>query len=75
MDSKADHCLWFLTRAGSWVIVVIVLIGLLESFRHLRGFIYPVDEARDVYLEAERAEAVSEHLERFAYASRDHVVS
>ena len=34
----------------------------------------PEDEARDVYLEAERAEAILEHLERFAYASRDHVV-
>jgi site-specific recombinase XerD len=36
--------------------------------------IEPEYEARDVYIEAERAEAILDHLERFAYASRDHVL-
>ncbi|WP_423744772.1 tyrosine-type recombinase/integrase (plasmid) [Haladaptatus sp. SPP-AMP-3] len=34
----------------------------------------PEDEARDEHLKTDRAEAILEHLERFAYASRDHVV-
>ena len=36
--------------------------------------IEPEDEARDEHLEAGRAEAILDHLERFEYASRDHVV-
>jgi len=36
--------------------------------------IEPEDEARDEHLAANRAEAILEHLERFAYASRDHIV-
>ena len=35
----------------------------------------PEDEARNEHLEADRAEAILEHLERFAYASREHVVT
>lgn len=34
----------------------------------------PEEEARDEYLDAERAEAILEYLEKFEYASRDHVV-
>lgn len=34
----------------------------------------PEEEARDEHITADRAEAILEHLERFAYASRDHVV-
>jgi len=33
----------------------------------------PSDEAREELLEEDRAEAILDHLERFAYASRDHV--
>ncbi|WP_458190458.1 tyrosine-type recombinase/integrase [Haladaptatus sp. NG-WS-4] len=36
--------------------------------------IEPEDEARDEYLEANRAKAILEYLKQFAYASRDHVV-
>lgn len=36
--------------------------------------IEPEDEARDEHLDTARAEAVIKHLDRFAYASRDHVV-
>jgi site-specific recombinase XerD len=32
------------------------------------------DEAREVHLDSDRAESILDHLERFAYASRDHVV-
>jgi len=32
------------------------------------------EEARDVFLEANRAEEILDHLERFSYASRDHVI-
>ena len=35
----------------------------------------PEDEARNVHLSADRAEAILENLERFAYASRDHVIT
>ena len=34
----------------------------------------PEDEARDEHLEAGRADEILDHLERFSYASRDHVV-
>ena len=33
------------------------------------------DEARNEHLEPDRAEAILKHLERFAYASREHVVT
>jgi len=33
------------------------------------------DESREEHLDSDRAEAILEHLERFAYASRDHVVT
>lgn len=36
--------------------------------------IEPEDEARDEHLGANRAETILDHLERFAYASRDHIV-
>lgn len=36
--------------------------------------IEPEDEARDEHLESTRAKEVLDHLERFAYASRDHVI-
>lgn len=32
------------------------------------------EESRDVYIEKERAEEILDHLERFSYANRDHVV-
>jgi site-specific recombinase XerD len=34
----------------------------------------PEDEARDEHISADRAKAILDHLERFAYASRDHVI-
>jgi integrase len=34
----------------------------------------PQDEARDEHLDGERAEAILDYLERFSYASRDHVI-
>ena len=34
----------------------------------------PGDEARNEHLEPERSKAILEHLERYAYASRDHVI-
>lgn len=37
--------------------------------------IEPEDEARDEHLEADRAAAILDYLDRFAYASRDHVVA
>lgn len=34
----------------------------------------PEDEAREEHLESERAQEILDHLERFAYASREHVI-